>query len=58
MTGPEIASNIINIAFIVCVFFAVPIVMPVVSTLGVLLIIFGCLYALGTMFQITSAYKK
>lgn len=57
MNASTIVSTVTNIAFIICVFFAVPIVLPVAGLLGTLLIIFGGLYAIGVILQIALAYN-
>ncbi len=56
MNGQTAFSIVINIAFVICVFFAVPIVMPVAALLGSLLIGFGSFYAFGVLCQIWIAY--
>ena len=57
MNATTAIATVINIAFIICVFFAVPIVMPVASALATLLIIFGSFYVLGIIGQIYLAYR-
>jgi hypothetical protein len=51
-------STVLNIAAIICIIFAVPIVLPVSAILGTLLIIFSVLFSLGTIGQIWLAYQK
>jgi len=57
LNATTVFSILLNISATICILFAVPIVMPVVSLLGTLLLIFGILFALGTLAQIWTAYS-
>jgi hypothetical protein len=57
MNASTAISTITNIAFVIVVFFAVPIVMPVAGLLATLMIIFNSLYAIGVILQIVLAYN-
>jgi len=57
MNASTAIAIVINIAFTICVFFAIPIVMPVSSALGTLLIILNIIYAISVVAQIFVAYN-
>lgn len=57
MSSSEAIGTFLCLAASIVMFFAVPIVMPVVALLGVLLIVFGVLFALGVLLTIIQAYK-
>lgn len=57
MSVSNIIASLINIAFAICTFFAAATLMPIASTLAILLIIFGSLFSLGTIVQIVQGYK-
>ncbi len=55
---PSIVVNtVINIAAVITILFAIPIVMPVSAAIGTLLIIFSALFSLGIVAQIYMAYQ-
>lgn len=58
MNVSETIGVLVALGTVISMFFAVPIVMPVVPLLGVLLIVFATLWGAGTIGAILSAYKK
>lgn len=58
MTASTAFSTIVNIAFTIAIWFAVPIVLPVAATLGWTLIIINFLFSLGIVLGIFAAYAK
>jgi hypothetical protein len=58
MNASTAAQTIINLAFAIAIWFAVPIVLPVAATLGWTLIIINSLFSLGIVLGIFSAYAK
>lgn len=58
MTSDRAVTTLINIAFAITIWFAIPIVLPVAATLGWTLLILNGLFSLGIVFGIISAYAK
>ena len=57
MKTGQAVNTVINIAAVITIIFAIPIVMPVSAAIGTLLTIFSVLFGLGIAAQIYAAYK-
>jgi hypothetical protein len=57
MSASDAIGTFLCLVAAIVMFFAAPIVLPVVGLLGVLLIIFGSLFSFGVLVTIIQAYK-
>jgi hypothetical protein len=57
MTTQKAFGTVLNIAFAIAIWFAIPIVMPVAATLAWVLIIMNTMFSFGMIMIILEAYR-
>jgi hypothetical protein len=57
MTAQKALGTVLNIAFAIAIWFAVPIVMPVAATLAWVLIVLNVMFSIGMLIIIFQAYS-